>query len=57
MAGVDEMHPSVSMNVDLPAPGAPLMPTRRRRAGRGQELVEQRDRIVAVIGRASTPPA
>ena len=38
------------MNVDLPAPGAPLMPTRDRAAGRGQQLVEQRDRVVAVIG-------
>ena len=38
------------MNVDFPAPGAPLMPDADRAAGRGQQLVEQRDRFVAVIG-------
>ena len=42
------------MNVDFPAPGAPLMPDAHRAAGRGQQRVEQRDRVVAVIGRAST---
>ena len=42
--------PSASMNVDLPAPGAPVMPTRIARAGRGQERVEQRDRVGAMVG-------
>ena len=43
-------RPSASMNVDFPAPGAPLIPTRTASPGRGQQLVEQRDRVVAVIG-------
>ncbi len=42
------------MNVDFPAPGAPLIPTRVEPPVAGSELVEQRGGIVAVIGAAST---
>ena len=38
------------MNVDFPAPGAPEMPTRIAPPGRGQELVEQRVGVGAVVG-------
>jgi hypothetical protein len=42
-------RPSVSMNVDFPAPGA-ADPDPRRAAGRRQQLVEKCRRLVAVIG-------
>ena len=46
--------PSASMNVDFPAPGAPVIPTRTARAGRRHQRVEQRVRFVAMVGAAST---
>ena len=42
------------MKVDFPAPGAPLMPTRVDGTGRRQDVLEQRDGVVAVIGARST---
>ncbi len=38
--------PSASMLVDLPTPGAPVMPTRMRLAGRRQQLLHQRTRLL-----------
>ena len=47
-------RPSASMNVDLPAPGAPRDADADRAAGRGQQLGEQRVGVGAVVGAAST---
>ena len=37
------------MNVDLPAPGAPLMPTRVAAPVAGRIVFQERDRVVTVI--------
>ena len=42
------------MNVDLPAPGEPEMPTRTDSPVCGQDVGEQRVGFLAVVGPAST---
>ena len=43
-------RPSASMNVDFPAPGAPLMPTRVAAPVAGRSSSSSADRVVAMIG-------
>ncbi len=47
---VVRLWPSASISVDLPTPGAPVMPTRTALPVAGQQRLDQRRGSVAVVG-------